>query len=286
MPPISHPTSRSPLPSPSHPLAWSPHRGRTGGRRWLLATPVLLALVAAGLAAPAPATPAVLVELFTSQGCSSCPPADRVLSIMGNDPQLGQQVVPLAFHVDYWNHIGWTDPFSSRDWSQRQRNYVRPVGGEYAYTPQAIINGRLQCLGADVDCIRKAVEAESAQPAGQVEMAVAAAGDRALRVEVSATPPSTGERSLDVMVALVESGLTTPVGRGENASKVLHNDFVVRKLQRAFVLSGAPQRKVVELPIGADWQRANMRVTVFLQEPKSRRIVGVASAALPGAPAR
>jgi hypothetical protein len=251
-------------------------RRAAGGRFLLVAAALLAGPMVAGPAAAAP----VVVELFTSQGCSSCPPADRLLSVLGSDPELGKRIVPLAFHVDYWNHIGWRDPFSTREWSQRQRAYLRPTGAEGIYTPQAVINGRRQCVGGDADCIRKAVEAEAARPAGKVALRMAAAEAGALRVEVDASPPP-GEHGLDVMLAVVESGLETPVARGENASKVLRNDFVVRRLQRAFRLEGAPRKQAVDIPLDGSWRRRRLRLTVFLQEPSSKRIVGVASAEVP-----
>src|SRR5688572_22165851 len=85
----------------------------------------------------------VLVELFTSQGCSSCPPADKLLSALRSDPQMAGRVIPLAFHVDYWNRIGWEDPFSSAQWTGRQQRYARALGnGSRVYTPQLVVNGR------------------------------------------------------------------------------------------------------------------------------------------------
>ena len=89
-----------------------------------------------------------VVELFTSQGCSSCPPADRLLSKLARDPRYQGKVIPLSFHVDYWNSIGWTDPFSSNRWSERQRVYAgRVFHSNRIYTPQVVVNGRSECVG-------------------------------------------------------------------------------------------------------------------------------------------
>src|SRR5262245_59154605 len=115
-------------------------------------------------ATAANATPVVL-ELFTSQGCSSCPPADRVLSMLGSDPSLRARVVPLAFHVDYWNSIGWTDPFSSSAWSERQSAYAKQLALDSVYTPQIVVNGHDQLNGSDEDGIRRAIDAAAAGPA-------------------------------------------------------------------------------------------------------------------------
>ena len=90
----------------------------------------------------------VLLELFTSQGCSSCPPADRLLTRLAGDRKLAGQVIPLSFHVDYWDYIGWQDPFASPRWSERQRQYGRAFHSNRVYTPQLVINGRTECVGS------------------------------------------------------------------------------------------------------------------------------------------
>jgi hypothetical protein len=240
----------------------------------------LLVLVPALLPGSLPA--AVVVELFTSQGCSSCPPADRLLTRLGSDPELSGEVIPLAFHVDYWNYIGWRDPFSDAAWSRRQRAYLRTLGGNSVYTPQAVIGGRRQCLGGDAPCIRAAVEAAAAQAEGQVTLAFGSDAESAVGLTVAARAPA-GAPPLDVMVAVFEKGLETPVGAGENARKTLRNDFVVRRLQRAFRVAGGESRlETVSVPLARGWRRANLGVAVFLQDPKSQRILGAAAAALPG----
>src|ERR1051325_11483071 len=113
--------------------------------------------------AASPARP-VLVELFTSQGCSSCPAADRALAEIAAQPAAQRNVIPLAFHVDYWNYIGWTDPFSSADWSARQRRYGAAFGGGRIYTPQLVVAGAADCVGTDDSRLRKLVAAAAAEP--------------------------------------------------------------------------------------------------------------------------
>jgi hypothetical protein len=243
---------------------------------------LLLTLVFAALPGGA-AGAAVLVELFTAQGCSTCPPADRLLSGMGTDPDLRKEVVPLAFHVDYWNSSSWRDRFSDAAWTRRQNDYVRAAGGDQVYTPQAVINGGKQCVGSDVQCIKAGVQAAATQPQGQVAMSVAADGSSALEVAVTAQAPAgvAGLKSLDVMVAVYESGLETAVSGGENAHKTLHNDFVVRRLERAFgVSAGDSKQKSVRVKLDEGWQRDHLGVAVFLQDPKSQRVYGAASAPL------
>ncbi len=98
----------------------------------------------------------VVLELFTSEGCSSCPPADALISELGSSTE---SVIPLAYHVDYWNHLGWTDPFSSHQWSERQSDYARAMNLDGEYTPQMVIGGGWQCGGSDAGSIERAVAA-------------------------------------------------------------------------------------------------------------------------------
>ena len=103
----------------------------------------------------------VVVELFTSQGCSSCPPADELLRRIVRDEALRGRVIPLSFHVDYWNSLGWRDPFSAREWSQRQGEYVRAMKLDSAYTPQIVVNGVKQMVGSSSGAVYRAIEEES-----------------------------------------------------------------------------------------------------------------------------
>ena len=107
---------------------------------------------------------AVLVELFTSQGCSSCPPADQMISNLGRE-RGDVEIIPLSFHVDYWNYIGWQDVFSSNKWSERQRQYTAALPGNRTYTPQLVVQGQVDCLGSNERCIRNAVARTASRPA-------------------------------------------------------------------------------------------------------------------------
>lgn len=240
--------------------------------------PAALIVVIGGFIAPS-ARAAVLVELFTAQGCSTCPPADRLLSAMGSDPDLGKQVVPLAFHVDYWNTSSWHDRFSDAAWTKRQNDYVIGAGGTQDYTPQMVIAGGKQCIGSDVKCIKEGVEAAEAQPQGTVTVVPTMRGNQ-VEVAITAQLP-TGQRALDVMVALYESGLETEVSGGENAHKTLHNDYVVRRLQRAFKVSDGEKKDSVTLRLDQGWQQGKLGIAAFLQDPKTHQVFGAASAALP-----
>ena len=244
----------------------------------LLACAFLASGGATAAAPPDGAGTVGVLELFTSQGCSSCPPADRLLGQLGRDARL--RVVPLAFHVDYWNYIGWSDPFSSKQWTARQEAYARVFARDDVYTPQLVVNGRTELLGSDEAAILREVDAASKGPAGRVTLAVAPDGPTRLAVDLSVeTPSSIDAKRLDAVVVLYENGITTEVRRGENAGRTLEEDFVVRRLSRAFSLepkAGAKRQKRVTIDLERSWKAENVGVVVFLQDPDTMRIYGAA----------
>jgi hypothetical protein len=241
------------------------------------------AAAAGASARPAAASsgPAVLVELFTSQGCSSCPPADRLLGALPGEVD-GVQVLPLAFHVDYWDDLGWRDPFSSAAWTARQNRYAHALGAGRIYTPQLVVMGTADVVGSDrgkaIDLIRKA----AGRPASGARIqATTASGQQALTVSVDAAlgAAKPGPARADAWVALVENGLATMVARGENQGRGLVDHFVVRRLTRAFTVeAGRPRRGDVELALESTWRRDRMAVTVFLQDEKDLAVLAAAAA--------
>jgi hypothetical protein len=227
--------------------------------------------------AAADGTPVVL-ELFTSEGCSSCPPADALLSDLGSSTK---SVIPLAYHVDYWNHLGWSDPFSSHQWSERQSAYVQALNLDGEYTPQMVIGGRWQCAGSDGRSIAHAVDAaRSTSPLGRtsIQTSVAAAGSRKLQVKVNAQLLSAaGPGRLVVMLAIYENGLVSKIGAGENGGREITYDYTVRKLLPAFELDATrPGAFVQEMTIDLDpsWSLDHLGVAAFIQDPTSLRIEG------------
>jgi hypothetical protein len=256
-----------------------------------------LALLALALRSDAASSPApssatdtaggpVILELFTSQGCSSCPPADRLLSQLGGDPKLAGRVIPLAFHVDYWDYIGWRDPFDAPGWSQRQQSYARAFHSNRIYTPQLVVNGRTECVGSEEGDVRRRItDALAAPPPGRVTLALdPLTPDGHLRVRVGAKLARTvAQGDLDLWVAVWETGLMTSVGAGENASRTLRNDFVVRRLEKALALPGtAGAERSGEIVLGLDkrWKTAGLGVAAFLQDPATLQIHGAASRAV------
>lgn len=230
---------------------------------------------------PAAADRIAVVELFTSQGCSSCPPADRLLSKLAQDARYQGKLIPLSFHVDYWNSIGWTDPFSAARWSQRQQAYAgRVFHSNRIYTPQVVVNGRTECVGnSEREVLGRISDALAAEPAGRVSLALdPVTPDGHLRVKVGAKlARAVGAGDLDLWVAVYQSRLSTAVKAGENASRLLKNDRVVRRLEKAFTLpatAGAEKSGEVVLGIDKRWKSEDLGVAAFLQDPATLAIHG------------
>jgi hypothetical protein len=166
----------------------------------------------------------LVIELFTSQGCSSCPPADKLLDKLARDGALGgRPLAPLAFHVDYWDDLGWPDPFASPAWSERQRQYATALGDDRVYTPELVVGGRTGLVGSNA---ARAAQAIASAPRQRALAAKATWTTDALTIEVTAPAGA------DVFVAIWQDGTKTAVPRGENAGTTLRGDRIVRRLER------------------------------------------------------
>jgi hypothetical protein len=250
-------------------------------RSALLGLALLFAVVTRPTAAPPP-TP-VVVELFTSEGCSSCPPADALLErLVATSQAAGVQVIALGQHVDYWDRLGWKDRFSSAALTNRQQVYGRRFSNESIYTPQMVVDGRSEFVGSDAAAAKKAIDAAAAARHGSVRIALeATSADRiAVSVSVADLPPiATGDRA-DVIVAVTEDGLRSQVKSGENRGRTLAHAAVVRHMVTAGPVTGDdPASARAEIPIASDWQRENLKIVAFVQERRGRTILG--SAAVP-----
>ena len=230
-----------------------------------------------------PRTP-VIVELFTSEGCSSCPPADELLIMLDEQqPVAGALVIPLSEHVDYWNGLGWPDPFASTVFTQRQEQYARALPTRGLYTPQMVVDGRMEFVGSRRDTAREAIARAAAAPKAAVSLAIIGDGRSPVVIEVTISGVSRlGDPDVaDLWLAITERGLTTDVRRGENARRRLRHTAVVRQLERIGTLpTPIPARfsNEAEVALERDWQVANLRAVVFLQERESRRVLGAAQA--------
>lgn len=226
---------------------------------------------------------AVLVELFTSEGCSSCPPADRLLAdLERNQPVPGAEIIPMSEHVDYWNRLGWTDPFSSSLFSARQSDYARSFASEGAYTPQMVVDGIYEFVGSDR---AKALEAIAGAAAGSKARVVidrdaattgSTQGDLNLSVRVDNLNGVERGTASEVMLAITEGGLHSSVSRGENAgSKLLHTAVVrlIRSIGRIKSHEGGFSGGS-DVRLDPRWKRGNLRAVAFVQETRSRRVLG------------
>jgi len=303
-------------------------------------------------APPAP----ILVELFTSEGCSDCPPADALLEkLIAGQPASGVAIIGLGQHVDYWDRLGWKDRFSSAALTERQQLYQARFRTESIYTPQMVVDGRVEFVGSDTNAARRAIERASTWPHGLVRIDIDSDGARpfpasarsrdqpappalaeapeapgrqdrrgdvgrlfpafarsqdqraparlaeapearrrqgrrdsvddpksvALQITVSDLPPlGRGDRA-DIVVAVTEDHLRSDVKRGENHGRMLAHAAVVRYLaaigQAAY--NGVSSARA-DIPLGADWQRDQLKVVAFVQELRGRTILASASVSL------
>src|SRR5262245_4010684 len=226
----------------------------------------------------------VIAELFTSEGCSSCPPADDELGRLLVRQASGVEVLALGEHVDYWDSLGWRDRFSSARFSERQSEYdARVFKTGSIYTPQLVIDGHLQMVGSDHSAIQRAIE--QAAQARKSNVAVQARADaHDVRVEIAVDVPDgvAIRDATELVVAITENRLATEVRRGENGGRILKHEAVVRSLQTVGVMPVQQRtwRTGVSIPAGPEWHRENVRAVAFLQERASRRIVGAGSSTI------
>lgn len=247
----------------------------------LLLTGLLGIWLRANPADERPRTP-VLLELFTSEGCSSCPPADRLLkSLDETQPYPAAELIVLSEHVDYWNGDGWSDPFSSHILTQRQQAYADHLGVEDVYTPQLVVDGVRQMVGSNAAAVRDAVTAETRS--GKLPLAIsqlARDGDR-LKFHLTLPDPSGASSPAAIYVALAVNEARSNVAAGENRGRSLVHVAVVRLLVKVGMAKpGGPFSKNIVLS-GADRTYGlQTRVIVFLQDLKTSRILGAAQSKL------
>jgi len=232
----------------------------------------------------------VLVELFTSEGCSSCPPADEALTrLEQTQPVAGAEIIALGQHVDYWNRLGWTDPFSSAVFSQRQSDYARAFGKDGVYTPQMIVDGQAEFPGGNLNLARRAINEATKTAKASIELTrtddAQAAKTNAvpLQIRVENMPAVSSGDTAEVMLAITESNLRTDVPRGENAGRRLRHTSVVRQLNSLGAINPQQGKAFTAAPIvsiGKGIKREQLRAVVFVQERLSRRVLGAAMLAL------
>ena len=214
----------------------------------------------------------VLVELFTSEGCSSCPPADTNLSrIEKNQPVADADAITLSLHVDYWNSLGWKDEFSSPLYSRRQQLYSEALKLDSNYTPQIVVDGRTEFVGSNETRTDKAIQEATKNQKATVELSQDA--DK-LKIKLSDIP---NHENATVFLAITEDNLASNVKGGENSGRKLAHTSVVRELNSLGMLTAEQKTLDIEtvLQIQPNWKRENVKIVVFVQENASRKILGV-----------
>jgi len=201
---------------------------RSGNARAAVPLALAMLLIAFAVRAdqPVPATVddmPVVVELFTSQGCSSCPPADALLGRLAGR----HDVLPLAFHVEYWDYIGWKDPFASKISTERQYSYGHALGLNMVYTPQMVIGGTHDAVGSDEGSVTHAIETDANRP--KLKLSVVRDANGGYKVEI---PAGTATAPATVWVALFDHAHKTPVQRGENSGSTLTEFNIVREWRK------------------------------------------------------
>lgn len=253
-------------------------------KRLFLAAAILLSITAWVVTrVPLPARAAessvpILVELFTSEGCSSCPPADRFLQKLDQQPLVGADIIVLSEHVDYWNHIGWKDPYSSHFFSDRQSAYANRFGLETVYTPQMIVDGTMEFTGSDTTLGDKVFAQALTAPKIPVRLlpvSLEPARTLRTRVEADALTSSFVQREAEVYVALALNHAESHVSGGENGGRTLSHVAVVRNLLKVGQIKhdvGFAQDVQLKLDPGQNVH--NLRVIAFVQEPRQGKILG------------
>ncbi|CAI9773481.1 unnamed protein product [Fraxinus pennsylvanica] len=219
----------------------------------------------------------VVVELFSSQGCATSPEAELLFSRLGRgDFDLEVPVILLAYHVDYWDYMGWKDPFGSSQWTVRQKAYVEALNLDTMFTPQIVVQGRAQCVGDDQEALLSCIASAPRIPAPSFQATFQRTMPESLQVSLKGALRAKGDhQGANVMVALYESGLVTNCPKGVNKDRVLANDFVVRGLQKLCAVKDISTRKMISVNFSL-WEGFNSSkcgVAVFV-ETVSHQILG------------
>lgn len=243
-----------------------------------------LMLVAAVQVSRATQRTPVVVELFTSEGCESCPPADTLLdTLVATQPVAGAQIIGLGQHVDYWDQLGWKDRFSSAALTERQRLYGARFHHDGIYTPQMVVDGRAEFVGSDANAARKAIQRALDARHGEVRIAIEPPAGNRISISVTATglPRADADRA-DIVVVVTEDHLRSDVKRGENRGRTLTHAAVVRHLAAiGEAASDGVTAAQADIPLARDWQPEHLKVVAFVQERRSRTILASAVASVP-----
>ncbi|MEO6119297.1 MAG: DUF1223 domain-containing protein [Terriglobales bacterium] len=224
----------------------------------------------------------VVVELFTSEGCSSCPPADSLLRRLQAQPSMNDaELIVLGWHVDYWDRLGWKDRFSSAEFTRRQQQYAEAFASNDIYTPQMVVDGRTEFVGSDERKARAAIDAASQRPKAAVSLSIKHLGAQRVQVQADIRDlPATGG-SAQVWLLLTENNLASDVRSGENQGRQLAHTAVVRLVKAAGKAPGGKDfQHQAEFEIDKQWKLQDLRAVLLLQDERDRGILGAASVPL------
>ncbi len=218
-----------------------------------------------------------LLELYTSEGCSSCPPADRWLSRLRDAGISERQLAPLAFHVTYWDYIGWKDRFAQKQFDQRQRETGRHNQLRTIYTPQFVLNGKDFRRYADFS--KQLREINKQQAKVKLRLSVQQENRSRYRIELQADTAQSPAKTLELYLAVLEHNLVSNVQAGENDGETLHHDYVVRMLKGPVQVrrDDAGGEMSVKLDIPDGWRQSNMQLTGFVQNPRNGEVLQAVS---------
>jgi hypothetical protein len=225
----------------------------------------------------------VVVELFTSEGCSSCPPADALLARLADEQSANNvQLIALEEHVDYWNDLGWVDPFSSRDWTSRQYVYAGALRNGHPYTPQMVVDGSVEFVGSHAQKARETIQGAASKtkiPVSLEQGKPNGANAVVFSAKIGKLEGTSKGDLAEAWLAITETGLHSAVTRGENAGEELHHAAIVRSIRKIGEAKAGGETSFVgdaSVPLKKEWKRENLKAVLFVQEKKSRRIFGAA----------
>ena len=224
-----------------------------------------------------------VLELYTSEGCDSCPPADAWIRELPAKKLTPARVIPLAFHVDYWDYIGWRDPYSQAYFGERQRQHGRRRGASFVFTPQLLLNGQNYRRAPFFDDIESRIKTiNQMKPQADIRLRLSHTGaslDSRIEVSVDGEPY---QRRAQIYIAIYENNLVTAVTAGENKGRTLRHDFVVRELVGPLTLNeGSNRRHIHSFQINSRWKPQDIYLAVFVQNSDSGDILQALSASCP-----
>lgn len=223
----------------------------------------------------------VLLELFTSEGCSSCPAADRLAIQLQSQEKSGRQIIIMSEHVDYWNYLGWQDRYSSPLFTARQRAYAQALGQNDVYTPEAVIDGKIGVVGNDSQSVNKAIEKCALSAKAELSLVLESDESNPYKQKVFVTAVCTDPPCIErgqLFVAITEDNLKSKVRSGENSGAILAHTGVVGSLHKvggAVSLSpNKPMKFVTEVALDPQWKKSDSRVIAFLQDSVKMSVTG------------